>query len=132
MERVVEHAAELCRIHDAALHGLSVVDTSTMAKVPLDSEWEVIESTLRQESESALVNVEEIAGDVDVERTLVEAGKPATDIVEYAENEACDLIVMGTHGRSGVDRILLGSVAERVVRSSTVPVLTVHVQPADE
>jgi nucleotide-binding universal stress UspA family protein len=49
-------------------------------------------------------------------------GKPARAIVEYADDHDIDQIVMGSHGRSGVTRILLGSVAESVVRDSTVPV----------
>jgi nucleotide-binding universal stress UspA family protein len=62
-----------------------------------------------------------------VER-VVEVGRPTTVIVEYVENEdnAVDHIVMGSHGRQGVSRILLGSVAERVLRRSPVPVTVVR------
>jgi nucleotide-binding universal stress UspA family protein len=82
---------------------------------------------LREEGEQALDDVDAWADDVDVERVLLE-GAPSTAIVDYATDEACDLIVMGTHGRGGIDRLLLGSVAERVVRTSSVPVLTVRVE----
>jgi nucleotide-binding universal stress UspA family protein len=53
-------------------------------------------------------------------------GKPWREIVDFAAREQVDLIAMGTHGREGVSRAVLGSVAERVVRQSPVPVLTVH------
>ncbi len=53
-------------------------------------------------------------------------GSPARTIVEYADTNGFDLIVMGTHGRSGVAHLLLGSVAERVVRTAHCPVLTVR------
>ncbi|MEF2232118.1 MAG: universal stress protein [Pseudodesulfovibrio sp.] len=56
----------------------------------------------------------------------VVAGYPAEEILAIAEAEGCDMIVMGTHGRKGIDRILFGSVAEKVVKSSKVPVLTVR------
>ncbi|MBI4608964.1 MAG: universal stress protein [Candidatus Rokubacteria bacterium] len=55
----------------------------------------------------------------------VESGAPAARIVSYAERHGIDLIVLGTHGRTGVTRALLGSVAERVVRTAPCPVLTV-------
>lgn len=58
--------------------------------------------------------------------TELEVGRPAHVIVEYAENHNVDQIVMGCHGRSGVARVLLGSVAEDVVRRSTVPVTVVR------
>jgi nucleotide-binding universal stress UspA family protein len=58
--------------------------------------------------------------------TLVQRGDPATEIVRTAADGPFDLIVMGTHGRSGVKRALLGSVTENVVRQSACPVLTVH------
>jgi nucleotide-binding universal stress UspA family protein len=59
-------------------------------------------------------------------RKTVEVGDPRAQIVAYAAAEGVDLIVMGTHGRTGASRFLLGSVAERVVREATCPVLTIH------
>jgi nucleotide-binding universal stress UspA family protein len=59
-----------------------------------------------------------------VERRL-EEGDPVTQILGIAEEESCDLIVMGTQGRTGLGRILMGSVAEQVMRKATCPVLTV-------
>lgn len=56
----------------------------------------------------------------------VVTGYPAEEVLAVAEAEKADMIVMGTHGRKGIDRILFGSVAEKVVKSSTVPVLTVR------
>jgi len=53
-------------------------------------------------------------------------GKPAAEILRVAHEEAVDLIVMGTHGRTGVRHVLLGSVAEKIVRSATCPVFTVR------
>ena len=53
------------------------------------------------------------------------AGDPADEILRYAQRHPIDLIVVGTHGRSGFSRVLLGSVADRVVRGATSPVLTV-------
>jgi nucleotide-binding universal stress UspA family protein len=67
----------------------------------------------------------EIAGSVPVV-TAVESGIPVAErIVKYAERQHIDLIVLGTHGRTGVSRALIGSVAERVVRTAPCPVLTV-------
>ena len=59
-------------------------------------------------------------------RGLVSSGVPAPVIVRTAETEGATMIVIGTHGRGGVARFLLGSVAERVVRTATCPVLTVR------
>lgn len=61
-------------------------------------------------------------------RVVAEAtcGDPATEIVRFAERNGCDLIVMGTHGRSGIKRLVLGSVAETVVRHAPCSVLVVR------
>ena len=56
---------------------------------------------------------------------LVRAGYPAEEILAAAEEEHADMIVMGTHGRTGFDRMLFGSVAEKVVMAAACPVLTV-------
>jgi nucleotide-binding universal stress UspA family protein len=64
--------------------------------------------------------------ELDARAVLEVSDSPATAIVEYARDEAIDLIVMGTQGRSTMSQILVGSVAERVVRTAPCPVLTVR------
>ena len=59
-------------------------------------------------------------------RTLMPFGRPSQAIVDTARELKADLIIMATHGRSGVSRMLMGSVAERVVRTAACPVLTLH------
>lgn len=61
-----------------------------------------------------------------LDKTLVRIGDPRDAILQAAEEIGADLIVMGTHGRRGLSRALLGSVAEMIVRTSPVPVLTVR------
>ena len=60
-----------------------------------------------------------------VKRTVLH-GNPAEEILKYIKSEEIDLVIMGTHGRKGLDRVLFGSVAEHVVKNSPVPVLTVN------
>lgn len=126
MGRVIDHATSLAAEHGATLHALYVVDTASLTDVPMEVSMEGVSEALHEEGESALRMVENRADRTPVETEITD-GSPAREIRTYATENDCDLIVMGTHGRSGVDRLLLGSVAERVVRSSPVPVLTVHV-----
>ena len=130
MEGVIEHARELAAVHDATLHTLYVANTASLSDLPMESSWEGVNSALHQQGKRAVQAVEEAVGDLPVETGVVD-GSPSKDIVSYAEDEDCDVIVMGTHGRSGVDRLLLGSVAERVIRSAPVPVMTVNVDQVD-
>ncbi|MFO0958058.1 MAG: universal stress protein [Isosphaeraceae bacterium] len=76
----------------------------------------------------AALNIPDHPVDVDY---LIREGEPADEILGIAESEGAELIVMGTHGRTGLDRLLAGSVAESVMRRSSRPVLTVRV-PARE
>lgn len=62
----------------------------------------------------------------DVERTVIK-GIPHEEIVEFARENGVDLIVMGTHGRRGLDRVFFGDTASRVVRKAPCPVLTVRI-----
>lgn len=128
VERAVSHAVELASAHDATIVGVYVVNTATYTTMPMETGWEGVGNMLRSDGEKALERIREVAEarGVTVETHLVE-GSPSREIVRNAEEGDCDLIVMGTHGRGGIDRLLLGSVAERVVRSSNVPVLTVRV-----
>ncbi|WP_435347633.1 universal stress protein [Haloarchaeobius sp. HRN-SO-5] len=128
VERAVEHAIDLAVTHDATLYAVYVVDSASYGGVPMETAWEGLHEMLETEGEAALRRVRDLGteSDIQVETALLE-GTPAKEIVRYAESNDCDLVVMGTHGRGGIDRLLLGSVAERVVRSSEVPVLTVQV-----
>ncbi|UPW00675.1 universal stress protein [Halorussus gelatinilyticus] len=127
-ERAVEHAAELAAAHDAELHAVYVVNSATFAGLHMETSWEGVDEVLREEGETALERVEDIAAEYGVAcSSQLLDGSPSKRIVEYAEREDCDLVVMGTHGRGGIDRLLLGSVAEGVVRACSVPVLTVQV-----
>ncbi|WP_425498645.1 universal stress protein [Haloplanus salilacus] len=130
VERAIDHAVEVAAIHDATIHGLYVLSTDAYAGLAMESSWESVDELLREDAEAAVARVHELADEGDagvgVETVVVE-GKPSREIVRYAEDEGCDLIVMGTHGRGGIDRLLLGSVAESVIRASSVPVTTVPV-----
>lgn len=98
---------------------------STQASIPSASEdWYEQE---KERAETLFDDIEERAGEhgVTVEREL-DVGRPTTTIVEFAKDNDVDHIVMGSHGRQGVTRILLGSVTETVVRRSPVPVTVVR------
>jgi nucleotide-binding universal stress UspA family protein len=77
----------------------------------------------REELTAALARVAPAAGDVKVEHHLL-SGSPADEIVRFAADQRADLIVMSSHGRTGLSRLLMGSVAEAVVRRANCPVLT--------
>ncbi|MFC7018951.1 MULTISPECIES: universal stress protein [Haloarcula] len=132
MEYVIEHAVSLATTHGATVQGLYVVDTGRFASLPVGNSWEGVTQMLREEGELALDELEAYdAGSVGVEGHMVE-GDPTTEILRYADEADCDVIVMGTHGRGGIDRLLLGSVAERVIRQSHVPVVTVPVRRGEQ
>jgi len=59
-------------------------------------------------------------------KTVVVQGDPAEEVLKYIADEKIDLVIMGTHGRKGLDRILFGSVANQVVQNSPAPVLTIN------
>ncbi|MDG5757777.1 universal stress protein [Natronococcus sp. A-GB1] len=80
----------------------------------------------REKGEAVLESLEETLPDDVSVGTVVEAGDPARTIVRYADDHGADRIVLGSHGREGVARYLLGSVAETVVRRAAVPVTVIN------
>lgn len=80
----------------------------------------------RQFADELFAEAREIAGEDRIVTTDLLAGRAATEIVEYATHNVVDEIVMGSHGRDGAARLLLGSVSETVVRRSPVPVTVVR------
>ena len=130
VERAIQHAVEVAATNGADIHGLYVLSTDAYAGLAMESSWESVDRLLREDAQEAVERVRKIAkmvdGDLSIETAVVE-GKPSREIVRYAEEVDCDLVVMGTHGRGGIDRLLLGSVAESVIRASSIPVTAVPV-----
>jgi len=128
--RAVEQAIGLAAQSDARLHVLFVIEDLPYAPEMMDGQ---VEARLREIGEEAISDIRQRAADAGVSvETALEDGTPHQSILEYADEERMDLIVMGTHGRSGLDRYLLGSVTERVVRGADTPVLTVRVDGDEE
>ena len=127
--RAVKQAIGLADATGAELHILFVAEDISYAPEMMDDQ---VQAKLRQIGEEAIEDIRERADATGVHlETAIENGIPHREILEYADKEGIDLIVMGTHGRSGLDRYLLGSVTERVVRTAEIPVLTVRVSDED-
>ncbi len=123
----VDYGVELAKISGAKLYAIYVVDTAAFASIPMDAAWENMYGLLKKEGEEAVAYVNDIAKKegVEVESIILE-GHPAEQIVKLTQDESIDLVVMGTLGKSGLERFLLGSVAEKVMRTSKVPVMVVR------
>jgi len=121
-DRAIDHALEVAQVHDATLHVLHVLDDASLASVS-----EGAMEDLRERGQSVVDAIAERARSAGVDaRTEIREGSPHREILAHADAAGIDAIVMGTHGRSGVGRVLLGSVTERVVREAPMPVVTVR------
>lgn len=114
-------ACALARDYGARMVLLCVIEPSLAfgdgsVSIPLTFDFDTFKDLLNK--------VKPADSSIAVERELL-SGDPAQEILQTVNAKHCDLIVMGTHGRSGLGRLLMGSVAERVVRHATCPVLTV-------
>ena len=126
----LDYGRELARTYGARLHVLHVVEdlrwryATDMAPTALIGIQEDIEASARVRLDGVLAD--EDRRQLRAHATVVTAVAPSEAIVTYATAEAVDVIVMGTKGRSGLAHLLMGSVAERVVRLAPCPVLTVR------
>lgn len=120
----IEKAIEIARFHGSKLYALYVIDTRALATADGMPAPENVYMILEQEGKRAVDQVRQMAGGVEVE-TFVLAGHPASGIVKFAGDNGIDLIVTGTLGKSGIEHILLGSVADKVIRTAHCPVLVV-------
>ncbi|HWQ47997.1 MAG TPA: universal stress protein [Methanosarcina sp.] len=128
-----EKGIELARLSGGTVYAVCVVSTASLSmygdyfsSMGVNPYWELIYDALKNQAQQAVDYVKGL-GDtkgINVESILLE-GHPADELIHYAEENGMDLIVMGTLGRTGIDRLLLGSVAGNVVRHSKVPVMVV-------
>jgi len=127
--RAVRTALDLAARFDASVHALYVADTTELADAPSDVQEDVGEAIESLGDEALSFVRDETEGTV---QTAVREGRPAPEIIDYADEAAADVIAIGTRGRHGDHAFLLGSVAEAVVREAPTPVLTVRQLSADE
>lgn len=125
----LNYAVDLAKNYGAKLYMMHVIydiATSSGTYVPhisMTSMYEELEASARKEMDR--FGVDERKDLKDIEYSIIR-GIPYEEILKFAGNEKVDMIVIGTHGRKGLDRMLFGSTAERVVRNAACPVLTVR------
>jgi|Deesub1362B_J571_1020462.scaffolds.fasta_scaffold00429_19 nucleotide-binding universal stress UspA family protein len=131
-KKSVEVAVDLAQKLGAEVYGIYVMDTAAFVSVPLDAALEDILDVLREEGKRALKYVEDLAKERGVKvHTEILEGYPAEMIVKYAEEINADLISVGTLGKSGIERFILGSTSEKVIRLSKMPVMVVKGEKRD-
>ncbi|MGB9844388.1 universal stress protein [Methanothermobacter tenebrarum] len=127
--RAAEHAIWIAKESGAEIVALTVMETSTFIGLPADDLIIRIKEILEEEASNSLNKIKKLVEESghDIKLTLkTDEGSPADSILNTIEKEGIDLVVMGTSGKHGLDRFLLGSVTEKVVRSAKCPVLVVH------
>jgi nucleotide-binding universal stress UspA family protein len=127
--QALQYAVDMAKRYGAKLYLLHVIYEISegigwyVPHVSMDEMYKDIEKSAKKELER--FGVEELSGLKDVEyRTIT--GIPHKEIIKFANANRTDLIIIGTHGRKGVDKIIFGSTAEHVVRYAPCPVLTVR------
>jgi nucleotide-binding universal stress UspA family protein len=129
-EAALNYGRELARSFDATLHVLHVADSIYM-QYGGEAYSGVVPELQQEVEESARKQLDALLDEDDrtalrAKPVIMTATAKAAAIVDYASENTIDLIVMGTHGRGAISHLLMGSVAERVVRMAACPVLTVH------
>lgn len=127
--RCIDVALDLAARFNAEVHALYVVDDTEIESSP-EQLRDDLSSALEAAGEDALAAVQ--ARSDRAVTTAVRKGAPADEIAAYADEQDADVVATGTRGRHGEHRFLVGSVAERLVRTCPVPVLTVRQLETDE
>jgi nucleotide-binding universal stress UspA family protein len=125
-EAALVYGRALADKFDAALHLIYVADNLFLHAVVSDRRS--LEHAAMRRLQDRLTEADRVRGAVAV---VEHSNEPANEILQYAKSANMDLIVMGTHGRTGLGRFVLGSVAEAVVRTAPCPVLTVRSPDSD-
>jgi len=131
----LRHAINIARETQATLHLVHVIDSfPLMFELSSQGSFESMNQSLRHWAEGMLETGRRQAAEQGVKAEVIlrelTSGRVADVIIDVAREASCDLIVLGTHGRRGIRRMMLGSDAEAVARTSTVPVLLVPYRSA--
>lgn len=127
-----DHGIAVAQAFGARVHAVNVVNVSDLAADPGAAPTDGVIEAFEQAGERATEGVASAASDAGLEAvTAVRRGTPARALLDYAEEQDIDLLAMGTAGRTGPSRYLLGSTSERVIRHSDVPVLAVNARETE-
>ncbi|MCK8519584.1 universal stress protein [Methanoculleus sp. 7T] len=125
--RALDTAIEEAGVWNAEVHVIYVVESGLFSSLPMDNTLEVIYSVLQKEGEEILGSAQKKAEAAGVPLTThLRQGHAGSQIVALAEELGVDLILLGSYGKSGVDRLLLGSVTDYVVRNSPITTTVVR------
>jgi nucleotide-binding universal stress UspA family protein len=127
---ILGHAASIAHWADATVNVLFVADTNQTSVSVVGTH--AVDGLVNRGEEVVAEAAEALDSYGVAHETDVVQGNPAPTVVEYAETYDQDLIVVPTHGRTGLSRYLVGSVAEKIVRLATTPVLTARMHPDEE
>ena len=134
VKRAVEVAVEIARLSEARLYAVHVIELegNSIFHSINEEQKKALREQLHIEGKKATDFVEDVGrtANVEVESIIIE-GNPANVIIDLAEKNDIDLIVMGTQGKTGIERFLIGSVSENVIRHSKRAVLVVKGESAD-
>jgi nucleotide-binding universal stress UspA family protein len=130
-EKILSYVRSMAEKYDSTIYLLHVVQDLRqwgLTYVPHAS-LDVDQKKVLQGADRLMDRIceEQLESCPNFQRRIV-AGDPAEEIIKFIESEGIDLVIMGTHGRKGLEKALFGSVAAKVVRSSSAPVLTVNPQ----
>ncbi|WP_265109958.1 universal stress protein [Halosolutus halophilus] len=132
-EATIAHATELAGAYGAAVHALFVVDTGAEPIGFADDDREDFYDSSERRGREATIRITNRAEERDLQAAReIREGVPYREILAYADDHDVDVIVMGTHGRTGADRVRLGSTTERVITRADVPVLSVRLMETGE
>ena len=122
--KAINTAVSLSKLTDAKLYGVFVSDVSHIT--PTSVEWELVAENIKREADMALAYVREKAAAENLNFEAVNlSGSAAQEIVQYANHINADLIVVGAAGKKAFERLLLGSVSEKILRNAKQQVLVV-------
>ena len=120
----IREGLAIARLNRSRVFAVYVIDTRALTTVDGMPTPENMYVLLEQEGKQAVEQVKRMAGDLPVE-TAVITGHPASAITGFAKDKGVNLIVVGTLGKSGIEELLLGSVADKIIRTAPCPVLVV-------
>jgi len=126
-QRALVRAVEETKVWDARLHVIYVVETGLFSSLPADNTVEIMYRVLEKEGNSVLEQAKKYAAENSVTAiTHVKQGHAGSEVVSLAEKEKADLVMVGSHGKSQADRLLIGSVSTYVVTHSNVTTMVVR------